>query len=470
MYVKGFVDVSGGNVRLRGKNDTLIVEKGDASFNAGNVFIGNVLTCSGGVVVKNNLNMVGLINQSNITLSGGYIYKEIVSTDINNNIITLTNTVNALSNNLTTNTGNVQLGSGANVILGNTTNNTSVYGKLIALADSSLNGNLSLGKDLTVNGNLYVNQYQTKQTITTLTYSSLPTLAITEDLSMSGTLRLNGNASISGTTTIAGSVGIGTNNPQSTLDVSGGLKVSGNVVFNGNLPLVINSTIVDSYNPSATTGSSRGTYQVPGVAVVCATLANSTEQSFLFDLNCYNSTNGATGVYFGGIPTSGVGNGSAQFVIGRRTGGTSWNESLRINSSGNVGIGTTNPQATLDVNGGLKVSGTATIGGRISAESFGSFYGEALMTGNWVNLGILSGQKNRMCGFLNGHMVGGASTGAFVVYIHTAITYYSSFSILFNSTNAYMTGNINVDRTGGLSVIGTNGHTLQWSFLPTIWM
>lgn len=43
--------------------------------------------------------------------------------------------------------------------------------------------------------------------------------------------------------------------------------------------------------------------------------------------------------------------------------GTSLNERMRIDAGGNVGIGTTTPQAKVDINGDAKVSGAATISG-----------------------------------------------------------------------------------------------------------
>jgi hypothetical protein len=48
--------------------------------------------------------------------------------------------------------------------------------------------------------------------------------------------------------------------------------------------------------------------------------------------------------------------------------GPSWNERMRIASGGNVGIGTNNPGAKLDVNGDLNVTGNAVIVGNIAAK------------------------------------------------------------------------------------------------------
>ena len=59
-------------------------------------------------------------------------------------------------------------------------------------------------------------------------------------------------------------------------------------------------------------------------------------------------TGGATGVYLGNVASS-ISNGAGNLVFGRRSGVTSFAESMRINTSGNVGIGTNNPSTRLTI-------------------------------------------------------------------------------------------------------------------------
>jgi hypothetical protein len=144
----------------------------------------------------------------------------------------------------------------------------------------------------------------------------VPTLAIAEDLSMSGTFRLTGNAvvtggaSISGVTTMTGNVGIGTASPAATLDVNGlirgqsdfGLQASSN-----------------GWNGSLTKGLYMR-YSTNGVQ----------------DSGYIQSVDRTTGIYHPlGIEAS-------KFVF----------------TGGNVGIGTNNPAATLHINGGIAIQGT----------------------------------------------------------------------------------------------------------------
>ena len=137
-----------------------------------------------------------------------------------------------------------------------------------------------------------------------------------------------------------GNVGIGTNNPSSTLEV--------NSLSTTKLALGIN-VAGETYT---LTSSSKNQYFTTGTAITLSTTYNNTNNAYLIDFGMYNSTNGMSNIYLGGVAGSG-GNAPANFVIGRRTGTTSWAESFRIDTAGNVGIGITNPSATLHVAGSI---------------------------------------------------------------------------------------------------------------------
>lgn len=82
--------------------------------------------------------------------------------------------------------------------------------------------------------------------------------------------------------------------------------------------------------------------------------------SNLVVLSCRNGTSGTNNAYFGAV-NSGEINNASHFVIGRRTGVQSWAESLRVDKTGKVGIGTTSPTSKLHVVGGARITDNTTI-------------------------------------------------------------------------------------------------------------
>jgi len=85
-----------------------------------------------------------------------------------------------------------------------------------------------------------------------------------------------------------------------------------------------------------------------------------------FQANGTTLCSSATGT--GGL-TLAAGNTAApvRFLTGGTTSGT---ERVRIDSAGNVGIGTTSPTAKLEVNGAEKVSGPVTVANTVTATTF----------------------------------------------------------------------------------------------------
>jgi hypothetical protein len=121
---------------------------------------------------------------------------------------------------------------------------------------------------------------------------------------------------------------------------------------------------------NSTVYTSTGAAASPTSGTFCS-VANSDTTSGASSLQSFTigGASGTSVVYHGAI--GGGSSGSGQYVIGRRTGTSSYAESLRIDSSGRVGIGTQTPGSILSVEGSSQIRHTYT--GSVSPTAFGQF-------------------------------------------------------------------------------------------------
>ncbi len=124
-----------------------------------------------------------------------------------------------------------------------------------------------------------------------------------------------------------GNVGIGTTNPTAKLDVNGLVKSTG-LNVNGSGPYIFKNNNSSGY----------------------ASLRIIANQTYGLELDSFGSNTSGAGTYYTGANGVALMNvNSAGLALG-----TSNTTRLLINSSGNIGVGTTNPGAKLDVNGYIR--------------------------------------------------------------------------------------------------------------------
>jgi hypothetical protein len=129
---------------------------------------------------------------------------------------------------------------------------------------------------------------------------------------------------------------------------------------------------------------------------------------------------GTSVIYHGAV--GGGGSATGQYVIGRRTGTSTYAESLRIDSSGRVGIGTTSPTSLLHcsqsnngitslsvINGNTGTSARSDIIAASDSADIRIFATSAAYTGvsGWADAGVLSTSSNSSNGLILNAQAGG---------------------------------------------------------------
>jgi len=268
----------------------------------------------------------------------------------------------------------------------------------------------------------------------------------------------------------SGSVGIGTSNPSQMLEVAGAAQFTQSVVSTGS---------------SAQYTSSSTTLSVPtAVQVRVSNTSNINNAMAQLYMTVSNSSNITQRGFVGLSSTAGAATYTPSLVLGLQSGATSYNERMRIDSSGNVGIGTVSPSFALDVSGTIRSTAgfrfpdgttqtTAYTGGTSNWATSGTSLN---YTGG--NIGIGNSNPSTALdvsgvGTFGGNSTNGglkiiSSTGGLTTNLNstgvgawlTAQTLYGtntvSGSLILDSTSNATKGNIILAPSGGFVGLGTS--------------
>jgi len=285
---------------------------------------------------------------------------------------------NSTMSSLTTGTNNVALGYIAGNTITSGSQNVYVGGNTVPSAAAATNeiavgfGATGLGSNTVVLGNSSIATTALRGNVGIGTTAPAAVLDVNGATKIRGTLDLSTNNitnanQISATTNLVlqpttGNVGIGTTTPSMALDVNGEVRVSTNYTVDGTLYLGSAAVAYQNSTKNVVFGSgslppASGSNNVAIGNGTLAALTTGTNNTTL-GLNAGTTiTTGTGNVYVGaGAAASAVGV-SNEIVIGSGTTGLGSNSAVLGNSNiattilrGNVGIGTTAPEATLQIN------------------------------------------------------------------------------------------------------------------------
>jgi len=158
--------------------------------------------------------------------------------------------------------------------------------------------------------------------------------------------------------TAAGNVGIGTTTPSNKLEVSGNVSVTGNTLLatsSGNVGIGLTGPR-SLLEIQKTTGNTL--LGVPSNALLTLSQGGALNELSQIGLGYTTVSTSAAAIAYITTSAAGQTNGAITFATRSVTTDTAPSERMRIDSSGNVGIGTTGPASTLTVVGNFSATGT----------------------------------------------------------------------------------------------------------------
>ncbi|MFS4459084.1 hypothetical protein [Bdellovibrio sp. HCB2-146] len=106
--------------------------------------------------------------------------------------------------------------------------------------------------------------------------------------------------------------------------------------------------------------TSSGATSMPGTNTVLYNSWNVDNNTALLGFSVNNGNSRNQNAYIGAVAVTGAGSYNPALVFGQSTGANAYSESMRLDPSGNLGIGTSSPGAKLDVKGAIRMSGSTS--------------------------------------------------------------------------------------------------------------
>jgi hypothetical protein len=218
-------------------------------------------------------------------------------------------------------------------------------------------GTTSPAQALDVNGNVNISSFLQVGGVNFTAVGGAGTAFWVGDLSGAGystNFYTNGTEKMRITST--GNVGIGTTSPNQALDVVGNINSSGTITA------ASTGNVVYTPSSASATDPIKGTNQVALLKTYNFNMSDGSGSYYIPMVR--NAAGLVQRAYIGAVSNSGASEYKPTIVLGQQTGSNSYIESMRIDSSGNVGIGTTSPQTTLQVAGVISpaTNNTYTLG------------------------------------------------------------------------------------------------------------
>jgi len=305
---------------------------------------GGTFLTSGGASIKKSLNVGNTITSNTISTGNATIINSTISNifSVNNNITNITN-VNLLNTNSTlTNLVNVNSTiTNAFITYSTIANINTAIGNITNLISTNISTNSIISTSITATNTLSTNISSSNTTITNL----LNTNSIINNLTL-GTLLVTSTANLSNNSntiggalfTTGGNVGINTTAPGFKLDINGGFRTQSNNNGASNPFYVGNSnngsaaySIIQIYNDTANNLSM---------------FLNSTTRSVDGGLNCATIRNDGGPLRLSALNTN-----------------VSY---LHLTTSGNIGVNTSTPEFTLDVNSTFRSQSTISVNNTVN--------------------------------------------------------------------------------------------------------